>query len=105
MSVEIETAIFDLLGAKIAPGKSVSPEEVARAVDPEGWRRLLGHVRAIARGLARQGKLVILRHNKPADPGDFKGVYRLRLPMAGDPVFQAPDADPDPAGAAEDDAA
>jgi hypothetical protein len=91
MAADVETAIFDLLNAKIAPGKSVSPEEVARAVDPEGWRRLLGQVRAIARGLARHGKLVILRHNKPTDPGDFKGVYRLRLPMAGDPTFQAPE--------------
>jgi hypothetical protein len=90
MSVEIETTIFDLL-AKVAPGKSISPEEVARAADPESWRRTLGHVRAVARGLARQGKLVILRHNKPADPGDFKGVYRLRLPMAGDPAFHAPE--------------
>ena len=85
MSAEVETAIFDLLAAKAAPGKSISPEEVARAVDPEGWRRLLGHVRAVARGLARQGKLVVLRHNKPADPEDFKGVYRLRLPIPGDP--------------------
>jgi hypothetical protein len=85
MSAELETAIFDLL-AKAAPGKSVSPEEVARAADPESWRRILGHVRAVARGLARQGKLVILRHNKPADPDDFKGVYRLRLPIAGDPA-------------------
>lgn len=82
MSADVETAIFDLLAAKVAPGKSVSPEEVARAVDPEGWRRLLGQVRAVSRGLARQGKLVILRHNKPADPDDFKGVYRLRLPDA-----------------------
>ena len=64
MSADVETAIFDLLGAKIAPGKSISPEEVARAVDPEGWRRLLGQVRAIARGLARQGRVVVLRHNK-----------------------------------------
>jgi len=84
MSAEVESAIFDLLAAKVAPGKSVSPEEVARAVDPEGWRRLLGHVRAVARGLARQGKLVILRHGKPADPEDFKGVYRLRLPLPDD---------------------
>ena len=81
MSEAVETAIFDLL-AKVPAGKSVSPEEVARAVDAEGWRRLLGHVRAVARGLARQEKLVILRHNKPADPDDFKGVYRLRLPTA-----------------------
>ena len=81
MSEAVETAIFDLL-AKVEPGKSVSPEDVARAVDPEGWRRALGHVRAVARGLARQDRLVILRHNKPADPEDFKGVYRLRLPDA-----------------------
>lgn len=83
MSDPVETAILDLL-AKVPAGKSVSPEEVARAIDPESWRRTLGHVRAVARGLARQGKLVILRHNKPADPDDFKGVYRLRLPAPGD---------------------
>ena len=79
MAADVEAAIFELLVDRPA-GKSVSPEEVARAVDPEGWRRLLGQVRAVARGLARQDRLVILRHNKPADPEDFKGVYRLRLP-------------------------
>ena len=82
MSDAVETAIFDLL-AKAAPGKSIAPEDVARAVEPERWQRVLGHVRAVARGLARDGRLVILRHNKPADPEDFKGVYRLRLPDAG----------------------
>jgi hypothetical protein len=75
----VETAIFDLL-ARLPAGKSVSPEEVARAVDPEGWRRLLGQVRATAVGLARRDRLVITRHNKPADPESFRGVYRLRLP-------------------------
>jgi hypothetical protein len=79
MSATVDTTIFDLLD-KLPAGKSVSPEEVARAFDPEGWRRQLGHVRAIAVGLARQGKLEITRHGKPADPGKFKGVYRLRLP-------------------------
>ena len=54
----------------------------SRALDPEGWRRQLGHVRNTAIGLARQGKLVITRHGKPADPESFKGVYRLRLPEA-----------------------
>jgi hypothetical protein len=81
MSERVEAAIFDLLG-KLAPGKSVSPEEVARAVEPERWRRLMGHVRGTAIGLARQGRLVITRHGKPADPDDFKGVYRLKLPDA-----------------------
>jgi hypothetical protein len=79
VSADIETAIFDLL-AKVPAGKTISPEEVAKAVDPEGWRRLLGHVRATAIGLTRQDKLVITRHNKPADPEKFKGVWRMRLP-------------------------
>ena len=87
MSDPVETAILDLL-AQAPAGKSVSPEQVARAVDPESWRRMLGRVRAVAIGLARQGRLVITRHGKPADPDTFKGVYRLRLPAAetGDPT-------------------
>jgi hypothetical protein len=75
----IEETIFKLL-ADIEPGKSLAPEAVARAVDPEGWRRLLPQVRAAAVGLARQERLVILRHNKPADPDTFKGVWRMRAP-------------------------
>jgi hypothetical protein len=83
MSAQVETAIFDLL-AKIPAGKSISPEEVARAVEPERWRRLLGHVRTVAVGLAKQDRLVITRHGKPADPADFRGVYRLKLPVSGE---------------------
>ena len=75
----IEETLLAML-SDVAPGKSITPEDVARAVDPEGWRRRLGQVRATAVGLARQGRLVILRHNKPADPESFKGVYRLRAP-------------------------
>ncbi|MBW8813252.1 MAG: DUF3253 domain-containing protein [Caulobacterales bacterium] len=77
----VATTIFALL-AKLPAGKSVSPEDVARAIDPDGWRRGLGRVRATAIGLARAGRLVITRHGKPADPDTFKGVYRLRLPDA-----------------------
>ncbi len=81
MTAPIETVIYDLL-AQVAEGKSISPEDVAKTADPENWRRRLGQVRGVAVGLARQNKLVILRHNKPADPDRFKGVYRLRLPGA-----------------------
>jgi hypothetical protein len=80
MADPVEEAIFDLLGK--AGGKSVSPEKVAKAIDPLGWRRELGKVRGVAKGLARAGRLVILRHNKPADPDTFKGVWRMRLPDA-----------------------
>jgi hypothetical protein len=81
VSAQVEAAIFDLL-AKVAPGKSISPEEVARAVDPACWRRELAKIRPVAVGLARAGRLVILRHGKPADPDEFKGVWRMRLPDA-----------------------
>ena len=74
----IEETIFKLLAEE--PGKSLAPETVARAVDSENWRRILPQVRAAAIGLARQEKLVILRHNKPADPDTFKGVWRMRAP-------------------------
>jgi hypothetical protein len=92
MAVDMEAVILEVLG-KLAPGKSASSEEVARAADPEGWRRLTGHVRATARGLARQGRIVVLRHGKPADPDSFKGVYRLRLPLEGEAVAAAAPAE------------
>ncbi|HEY9217853.1 MAG TPA: DUF3253 domain-containing protein [Phenylobacterium sp.] len=79
MSDPLEAVIFELLG-KAPEGKTVSPEDVARAADSEGWRRQLPKVRAVAVGLARAGKVVITRHGKPADPDTFKGVWRLRLP-------------------------
>ena len=75
----IESTIFELL-TQVPAGKSVSPEAVARAVDAEGWRRQLSHVRGTAVALARAGRLVITRHGKPADPDDFKGVWRMKLP-------------------------
>ena len=75
----MEAVILEIVG-KLPAGKSASSEEIARAADSERWQRLTGHVRPTARGLARQGRLTVLRHNKPADPDTFKGVYRLRLP-------------------------
>ena len=81
LSSPLEAAIFDLL-AEAVGGRSISPEQVARAAAGEEWRRALPQVRGCAVGLARQGRLVILRHGKPADPESFKGVYRLGLPDA-----------------------
>ena len=78
-SRSIEDAIFALL-AEREPGKTICPSEAARALEPESWRRLMPQIRATAVGLARQGRLVVTRKGKPADPNAFKGVYRLRLP-------------------------
>jgi len=79
MTQPAETAILDLL-SKAGLGKSIGPEEVARSMDAEAWHRALPRVKEAAKGMARAGALVILRHNKPADPERFKGVWRMRLP-------------------------
>ncbi|WP_125256508.1 DUF3253 domain-containing protein [Brevundimonas fluminis] len=79
MSDPIEAEIFDQL-AKRDPGKSICPSEVAKAIAPERWQREMGKVRAVATGLARQGRLVITKKGKPVNPEAFKGVIRLKLP-------------------------
>ena len=85
MTSPIEDAILSLL-ADLPPGKSIDPANVAKIILPERWQRALGQVRSTSVGMARAGQVVILRHNKPANPDTFKGVYRLRLPMDGDVI-------------------
>jgi hypothetical protein len=93
MTSPIEDAILSLL-ADLPPGKSIDPANVAKIILPERWQRALGQVRSTAVGMARIGQVVILRHNKPADPDTFKGVYRLRMPMEGDVIVaSAPEVD------------
>lgn len=62
-----------------APGRSVTPEEVARHLAPGGWRPLLGPVKEAARQLARAGRIEILRKGRPLAPAqEARGVIRLR---------------------------
>jgi hypothetical protein len=68
------------------PGKSIDPMDAAkhfarqREEDDLAWRSHLTQVRSRAVALARAGRLVIYRKGKPADPDDFRGVYRIGLP-------------------------
>ncbi|RJF78957.1 DUF3253 domain-containing protein [Rhodopseudomonas palustris] len=60
---------------------TLSAPEIAHAIAPEGdWHGLLMPIRRAAVELAMAGRLVIYRKGKPADPTDFRGVYRLGLP-------------------------
>ena len=81
MSDPIEDTIYEKLAA-LGPGKSIEPADVAKAVQPEQWQRMLPRVRTTALGLMRQGRLMITKKGKPVDPSSFKGVIRLRLPTA-----------------------
>ncbi|KPF95653.1 DUF3253 domain-containing protein [Rhodopseudomonas palustris] len=64
-----------------AGSATLSAPEIAHAIAPEGdWHGLLMPIRRAAVELALAGRLVIYRKGKPADPNDFRGVYRLGLP-------------------------
>lgn len=75
----LENAMLDILAR---PGaKTLSPPELAHAMSPgDDWHSLLVPIRKAAVALARSGRLVIYRKGKPANPNDFRGVYRLGLP-------------------------
>lgn len=77
---DLREAILSLV-EKRGDGKSICPSEAARAVAPQDWRRLMRLVRAEAVALAMAGKVAILRKGKPVDPLDFRGVYRIGLPV------------------------
>ena len=81
----LEGAILALCnGAGV--GRTISPTDAAQACaaargeDALAWRAYLSQVRSAAVRLADAGRIVIYRKGKPADPHDFRGVYRLGPP-------------------------
>lgn len=83
----IATAIL----AALAGGVSRSFKDVAVGIAearrrpkdrPELWRRYLPSVKQQSVHLARQGRLEIVRKGEVADPNDFKGLVRIRLPQS-----------------------
>jgi hypothetical protein len=77
-SAPLEESILTVLQRT---GGTLSAPEIAHAIRPEGdWHGLLVPIRRAAVALAQAGRLVIYRKGKPADPDDFRGVYRLGLP-------------------------
>ena len=75
----LATAMLDAL--KSAGKKSLGAPQLARLIMPVGdAHTLLGAIRKTAIRLAHEKRLVIYRKGKPADPDDFKGIYRLGLP-------------------------
>ena len=76
------------VGERLGPEAVFTPEDVARAAFPLGpkeekgkerWRGQIRGIRAAAIGLARQGKIEVLRRGEPADPtAPIKGLIQLR---------------------------
>ena len=78
MSQLAEETLLELL-SQVRKGESISPNDVAKAISRENWQRELPKVRAVIVGLARQGRIELLRKGKPVDPEGIKGIYRVRL--------------------------
>ncbi|MCB5175682.1 MULTISPECIES: DUF3253 domain-containing protein [Microvirga] len=80
---DIEAAMLSLLNER-GTGRNLDPTEVARAVGgdkPDEWGPLMQPVRQVAVRLMKEGRIVILRKGRPVDPDDFRGIYRLTLPV------------------------
>lgn len=78
-AIPLEDSILDVLTRSAT--STLSAPEIAHSILPDGdWHALLMPIRRAAVALAQSGRLVIYRKGKPADPNDFRGVYRLGLP-------------------------
>lgn len=76
----VRDAILELTAA-CGVGKTIAPEDAAKAISAEHFVRILKDVRAEAVRLHKAGTVLIYRKGKPVDdPDSFKGVYRLGLP-------------------------
>lgn len=74
-----ESTILALL-AERTRGRTICPSEVARAVEPDGWRAYMEEVRDAARALARQGRVVLRQKGSTLDPEKpFRGPIRIAL--------------------------
>lgn len=78
----IELAILGLLSLR-GENKSICPSEAARAVDPVGWRDLMGPVREVAGRLVAEGRVAATQRGAAVDPRTARGPIRLRLPDGG----------------------
>lgn len=77
----VREAILAMTAARGA-GKTIAPEDAAKAVSPDNFVRVLKDVRAEAIRLHKAGMVLIYRKGKPVEDADtFKGVYRLGLPV------------------------
>lgn len=61
------------------PDKTICPSEVARGLVAD-WRALMPEVRAVAEGLARDGRIAIYRKGEVVADHQTGGVIRVGLP-------------------------
>jgi hypothetical protein len=73
----LEEVIVELLD-KRADGATICPSDAARTIDPDGWRALMEPVRAAARRLVDERRVVITQGGEVVDPAAATGPIRIR---------------------------
>lgn len=74
----LESAILALAELR-GPDSSTCPSDAARAVGGEQWRELMDEARAIARELAKSGRVEITQRGNVLDPATaWRGPIRIR---------------------------
>jgi hypothetical protein len=98
----IRAAVLELLRERKGRA-SIGPADVARRIDPDGWKRWMERVKETARRMAAEGTIEVTRHGKPVDAWPWRGVVRFRNPVAHAPLADATDAADAASGADEGD--
>lgn len=78
----IEAALLTGI-ATLQPGQSLDPAAVARDLagpHQDQWGPIMQPLRRTAARLAEEGRLVLLRKGRVADPAELRGLYRLGAP-------------------------
>ena len=81
----IAMAILNMLAEDLTPtfqdaARLIADQRRTPKDGPNLWRRYLVAVRQQAVHLAKAGRIEITRKGEVADPKDFKGIVRMRLP-------------------------
>ena len=75
---DLYNKILEMCG-EAGPEKNVTPAAIAQELADFDWQSLLKRIKQTAARQAKAGYIHIIRKGKPADPDDFKGVYKVRL--------------------------
>ncbi|WP_140985712.1 DUF3253 domain-containing protein [Asticcacaulis tiandongensis] len=78
MSNPVEDLIIDLL-SNLKNNETLGPNQVAKAINAEYWRRQLPQVRAAIQSLEDAGRIEVVRKGKVVPFEGIKGIYRVRL--------------------------
>lgn len=78
MANPVEELIIELL-TELGDKETLSPNQVAKTINAENWRRQLPQVRAAIGHLVEAGRIEVVRKGKVVEFDGIRGIWRIRL--------------------------